>query len=151
MPKHLAQLTLTEIRDVCAQLREYARHDERAMVHVFFVLSALFTWKQAFCVPGSLIMNIVFGAMYGSYLGCAFASVLTALGGVLCYLLAAPFSEVMALLPGIAKPLNSMRKVLQSMQHAGEMSRATGRHGPTKSQNLWSYFCLLYTSDAADE
>ena len=143
VPKHLAQLTLTEIRDVCAQLREYARHDERAMVHVFFVLSALFTWKQAFCVPGSLIMNIVFGAMYGSYLGCAFASVLTALGGVLCYLLAAPFSEVMALLPGIAKPLNSMRKVLQSMQHAGEMSRATGRHGSTKSQNLWSYLLFL--------
>lgn len=168
LPTHLAQLTLTEIRDMCSALQEYARSSNGAMWHVWIVLSIFFTWKQAFCVPGSLITNIIFGAMYGAYAGSFFASILTALGGVLCYLLATPFGEVVALVPGIAKPLNSMRKALTTpapprtsdtysvrismeQRRSHEARRSMDARGSTEQsiapsgvqRNLWSYLLFL--------
>lgn len=141
LPAHLADLTLTEIRDICAELRQYSRSNQRAMWHVFFVLSTLFTWKQAFCVPGSLIMNIVFGAMYGAYAGAFYASMLTALGGVFCYFLAAPFAEIVQQIPGIAKPLNSMRVALA--QTASQKSKSMQHATASVGKNLWSYLMVL--------
>ncbi|WFD03306.1 hypothetical protein MOBT1_001995 [Malassezia obtusa] len=164
LPTHLAQLTLTEVRDMCAGLKEYARSNTYAMLHVWVVLSIFFTWKQAFCVPGSLITNIVFGAMYGAYFGSFFASILTALGGVLCYLLAMPFGEVVALVPGISKPLGAMQKALAAPLAHG--SSGTGARIPLRPRshdrtsrrvsgemprsaasgvrrNLWSYLLFL--------
>ncbi|WFD29913.1 hypothetical protein MSPP1_000927 [Malassezia sp. CBS 17886] len=165
LPTHLAQLTLAEIQDMCAQLRTYSRSSTGAMTHVFLVLAALFTWKQAFCVPGSLIMNIVFGAMYGAYAGCVYASVLTATGGVLCYLLASPFTQVVARVPGIAKPLNAMRAALTASGAApadvddihapgtvprasvdapvGSLARPAAEKPSGVGQNLWTYLLFL--------
>lgn len=142
LPKHLTHLTVSEISDICTELQKYAYSSSQARLHVFFVLAFFFTWKQAFCVPGSLIMNIVFGAMYGSYVGSLYTSVLTGFGGMLCYLLASPFSEVVTLFPKLAKPLLSMRKALQSLHYTDEGE--THRHSsPKLGRDLWSYLLFL--------
>ncbi|PKI82786.1 hypothetical protein MVES1_003741 [Malassezia vespertilionis] len=138
LPTHLTQLTLTEIRDMCEALSAYARSSRSASLHVFVVLSIFFTWKQAFCVPGSLITNIVFGAMYGAYAGAFFACIFTAVGGVLCYLLSVPIANVVLLVPGIAKPLHSMRRAL-----ASTMSTSRGGGARNIPRNLWSYLLFL--------
>lgn len=143
LPKHLAQLTLSEIRDICESLQVYSHSSFFAMIHVFLVLSVFFTWKQAFCVPGSLIMNIVFGAMYGSYAGCFHASLLTAFGGALCYALASPFADVVELFPKIARPLYSMSKALQAMN----TPRANGSSDQSSTirldKDLWTSLLIL--------
>ena len=144
LPAHLADLTLTEIRDMCAELQRYSRSSSSAMMHVFFVLSTLFTWKQTFCVPGSLIMNIVYGAMYGAYAGSVYASLLTALGGVLCYLISAPFSELVGVVPGLAKPLGSMRAALARASTAPKEDEDNGtERQPGGKKNIWSYLMVL--------
>ena len=143
LPKHLAQLTLSEIRDICESLQVYSHSSLLAMVHVFFVLSVFFTWKQAFCVPGSLIMNIVFGAMYGSYAGCFHASLLTAFGGALCYALASPFSDVVALFPRIARPLYSMSKALQAMNAPRTTEGAEHASSIRLDKDLWTSLLTL--------
>ncbi|WFD34811.1 hypothetical protein MCUN1_001655 [Malassezia cuniculi] len=140
LPTHLAELTLAEIRDMCVGLQQYASRDSSSMWHVFVVLSVLFVWKQAFCVPGSIIMNIIFGAMYGAYRGTLFASIYTAFGGLLCYLLAAPFAEVAAGVPGIAKPLHSMRVALADN---GAVPKAHEHGKAHVGRNLWSYLMVL--------
>lgn len=140
LPTHLTDLTLAEMRDMCAELQVYANRNIASMWHVFVVLSILFTWKQAFCVPGSIIMNIIFGAMYGAYSGTFFASVFTAFGGLLCYLLAAPFAEVAAVIPGIARPLHSMRTALADN---GATPKEHDNGNGHVSRNLWSYLMVL--------
>ena len=139
LPTRLADLTLAEIRDMCEGLRIYAGKDSSSMWHVFSVLSVLFTWKQAFCVPGSIIMNIIFGAMYGAYCGTIYTSVFTAVGGVLCYLLAAPFSDIAAEIPWFAHPLHSMRTALTVN---GAMDKEHGTN-VNVSRNIWSYLMIL--------
>ena len=148
MPTHLAQLTLSEIRDMCQNLRDYAASSNGAMIHVFLVLTLFFCWKQAFCVPGSLITNIIYGAMYGSYAGSLFASIFTAVGGIMCYFLAAPFADVVTLLPSLSKPLHSMRLALHKVhQQEGPTSLDGGvshvSRGSQSGGDLWSYLLFL--------
>lgn len=143
LPKHLAQLTLSEIRDICESLQTYAHSSFGATIHVFMVLSVFFVWKQAFCVPGSLIMNIVFGAMYGSYAGCFHATILTAFGGALCYALASPFVDVVALFPRISRALHSMSKALQAMDAPRTGDRAEPASSIRLDRDLWTSLLIL--------
>lgn len=134
LPKHIAGLTLAEIKEVALSLKTYSDSSNKAFVHTLVVIGTFFTWKQSFTVPGSLIMNVVFGAMYGTYWGTLYTSVLTAVGGVFCYLLSAPLAGLITSLPGLAKPLDAMRRALSPPRaHA-----ATGSDG-----NVWTYLLVL--------
>ena len=140
-PTHLTSLTLSEMRDMCQSLRTYASSSYGAMIHVFLVLTTFFVWKQAFCVPGSLITNIIYGAMYGAYAGAFFASIFTAVGGVLCYLLAAPFADLVTVFPKLSRPLQSMRVALQKVSTSHD-SAVSGDDRKQKN-NLWTYLLFL--------
>ncbi|PWN91017.1 hypothetical protein FA10DRAFT_267437 [Acaromyces ingoldii] len=125
LPGHITELTLSEIRDMSLSLRAYSRASPRAFVHTLAVLGYFFTWKQSFTIPGSLIMNVVFGAMYGTVMGTVYTSALTSLGGVFCYLLMAPLGPLIASMPGLHKPLDKMRGALSSGLSSSS-ARATG-------------------------
>ncbi len=99
LPKHITSLTLAEIKEIAMSLKLYSQSSNKAFMHTLIVLGTFFTWKQSFTVPGSLIMNVVFGAMYGTYSGTLYTSVLTAVGGVFCYLLSAPLAPLITSLP----------------------------------------------------
>jgi uncharacterized membrane protein YdjX (TVP38/TMEM64 family) len=47
--------------------------------------SAVFVFKQAFSIPGSIVMNILFGAMYGTASATAHTCFLTAVGSLGAY------------------------------------------------------------------
>ncbi|WFD00127.1 hypothetical protein MYAM1_002873 [Malassezia yamatoensis] len=158
MPTHLAQLSLVEVRDICTSLQHYSRSSSQAMWHVWVVLSVFFLWKQAFCIPGSLITNIVFGAMYGSYVGALWIGLLTSIGGMGCYLLAMPFGAVVDSVPGVSKALHSMRQALTTSQPSASswndaqashsaLSRSSARHSHSNRrsmrQDLWTYLLFL--------
>lgn len=137
LPKHIAGLTLTEIKEVALSLKTYSDSSNKAFVHTLVVIGTFFTWKQSFTVPGSLIMNVVFGAMYGTYWGTLYTSVLTSVGGVFCYLLSAPLAGLISSLPGLAKPLDAMRRAL-SPPRAHATTEAGGSEG-----NVWTYLLVL--------
>ncbi|KAE8232654.1 hypothetical protein CF326_g2314 [Tilletia indica] len=144
----LSHLTLTDIRALTTSLKEYARTGRAATVpadevgdlnagplglglaklHVLLVLSALFTWKQAFTIPGSIIMNVVFGALYGTSWGTLYTSLLTAFGGLCCYLLCSPLAPLIASLPGLKTPLHAIRTALdpdsaENSEHSEEQQQ----------------------------
>ncbi|PWN49023.1 hypothetical protein IE53DRAFT_167122 [Violaceomyces palustris] len=144
LPAHLTSLTLTEIKEIALSLKTYAESSPKSRTHTLLVLSALFTWKQSFCIPGSLIMNVVFGAMYGTYWGTFYTSILTSLGGVFCYLLSAPLAPLITSLPGLTKPLDSMRKALSpGRAHAPGSSVVISNSRGSSSGNVWSYLLVL--------
>lgn len=144
LPKHITSLTLAEIKDLAMSLKLYSQSSNKAFVHTLVVLGTFFTWKQSFTVPGSLIMNVVFGAMYGTYSGTLYTSVLTAVGGVFCYLLSAPLAPLITSLPGLAKPLDAMRRALSPGR-----ARASGRSVMISNSNggsngnVWTYLLVL--------
>lgn len=125
-------------------LKLYSQSSNKAFIHTLVVLGTFFTWKQSFTIPGSLIMNVVFGAMYGTYSGTLYTSVLTSVGGVFCYLLSAPLAPLITSLPGLAKPLDAMRRALSPGR-----ARASGRSVVISNMNggsngnVWTYLLVL--------
>lgn len=57
---------ISEIKLQTIALRDYSRKGLSEGLHVSAVLSALFVFKQAFSVPGSILVNILFGSLYGT-------------------------------------------------------------------------------------
>lgn len=144
LPKHITSLTLAEIKELAMSLKLYSQSSNKAFVHTLVVLGTFFTWKQSFTVPGSLIMNVVFGAMYGTYSGTLYTSVLTAVGGVFCYLLSAPLAPLITSLPGLAKPLDAMRRALSPgrARASGRSVMISNTNGGSNS-NVWTYLLVL--------
>lgn len=144
LPNHITSLTLVEIKELAMSLKLYSQSSNKAFVHTLVVLGAFFTWKQSFTVPGSLIMNVVFGAMYGTYSGTLYTSVLTAVGGVFCYLLSAPLAPLITSLPGLAKPLDAMRRALSPgrARASGRSVMISNSHSGSNG-NVWTYLLVL--------
>ena len=61
---------ISEIRQQSTALRDYSRRGFTEGLHVSAVLSAIFVFKQAFSVPGSILVNILFGSLYGTVSHC---------------------------------------------------------------------------------
>ncbi|KDN45614.1 hypothetical protein K437DRAFT_268395 [Tilletiaria anomala UBC 951] len=147
MPTHgLSELSMVEIRDMAFSLKDYAQSSGGAGWHTWLVLIFFFTWKQAFTVPGSLIMNVVLGALYGTYRATWYTSLFTGFGGILCYLLARPLGPLIESFPGLSKPLTAMRRALS---RSGNDSPATcpnkqpSHSSSSADANIWSYLLLL--------
>ncbi len=98
---------LRRIADILRGLRP-------AQVYVLFASAYLF--KQTFAVPGSALMNVLAGAVFGVYVGFPVCCALTATGATLCYALAAfcgrPLAEEFA-----PRALDAFEKRLRDNRH----------------------------------
>jgi len=77
--------SLEDIRSLAFTLGSYNHLHPK---YVLFLFSSAYLFKQTFAVPGSVFLNVLAGAIFGSTLGFLLCSFLTACGASLCYLLA---------------------------------------------------------------
>lgn len=83
---HLSLPTsVASIRDQISNLRSYAASSRPAYTHLLLVLSIVFVWKQAFSIPGSALVNVLIGSVYGTWTGTLFTCLLTACGSTVAY------------------------------------------------------------------
>lgn len=123
MPSHsLAQLSLSEMREICLSLREYATSSSRAYHHTLLILCIFLTYKQAFNVPGSIVSNIVFGALFGTWRAAFWLSVFTAVGGSGAAIMSAFVAPLVLRMPG-------MNKAVDMMKHAIGGGRSPSKKG----------------------
>lgn len=123
-PAHgLTQLSLAEIRDICMSLREYANSTPQAYHYTLMVLCLFFTYLQAFNVPGSIICNVVFGALFGAWRATFWLSIFTAVGGSGASVMSALVAPLVLKIPGMAKAVEVMRRAL------GKANKATTSNG----------------------
>jgi len=77
--------SLEDIRLLATVLNTYSSsHPE----YVLMLFSLAYLFKQTFAVPGSVFLNVLAGAIFGSVGGFLLCCTLTALGASFCYLLA---------------------------------------------------------------
>ncbi|NWH74496.1 TM41A protein, partial [Piaya cayana] len=79
-----------ELRELAAALRDFQRHHRGAALALF---CAAYLYKQSFAIPGSGVLNVLAGALFGPWAALALCSALTALGATFCYLLAGAFGK----------------------------------------------------------
>ncbi|NWX96286.1 TM41A protein, partial [Nothoprocta ornata] len=79
-----------ELREAAEALRQYEREHGGAALLLF---CAAYLYKQSFAIPGSSLLNVLAGALFGPWLGLALCSALAAAGATLCYLLSGAFGK----------------------------------------------------------
>ncbi|TSR51425.1 Transmembrane protein 41A-A [Bagarius yarrelli] len=97
---------LQELKQTAGLLRFYN------MEHSGFVLllfSSAYLYKQAFAIPGSSLLNILAGALFGPWLGLALCSVLTTVGASMCLM---PYNLVCVQTGVVLSDVSSLDDVL---------------------------------------
>ena len=77
--------SLDDIRKLAIILNNYNTNHPH---YVLLLFSLAYVFKQTFAVPGSVFLNVLAGAIFGSGAGFLLCCCLTACGASLCYLLA---------------------------------------------------------------
>jgi len=80
--------SLKDVQSKAKDLGRYSSSDPLAFFHVLAVLACLFCYKQAFSIPGSILINVLFGHLYSLIPATILTSSLTAVGSILAYALA---------------------------------------------------------------
>ncbi|XP_028993743.1 transmembrane protein 41A-A [Betta splendens] len=81
---------LEELRELAELLQFYkAEHTG----YVLLLYCSAYLYKQSFAIPGSSLLNILAGAIFGPYQGLLLACVLTTVGSTICYLLSQAFGK----------------------------------------------------------
>ncbi|ORX91835.1 hypothetical protein K493DRAFT_227031 [Basidiobolus meristosporus CBS 931.73] len=65
-------------------LKGFTDQGEENHQKIFVIFLLLYLWKQTFCVPGSILLNLIAGALYGMP-SVPLLCLLTAVGSTLCY------------------------------------------------------------------
>ncbi|XP_014776129.1 transmembrane protein 41A isoform X1 [Octopus bimaculoides] len=81
---------LEELNSLVSHLSLY-KNDH--MSYIFLLFCSAYLYKQAFAIPGSVFLNLLAGALFGTVLGFITTSFLTACGATCCYLLSENFGK----------------------------------------------------------
>merc|ERR1712071_123192 len=77
-------------------------------------------YKQAFAIPGSVFLNILAGALYGSILGTIITSVYSAIGATACYMLSRQIFGVI-IEHYLSTKVQSIRTFIHTQQQIGSL------------------------------
>jgi len=86
--------SLEDIRILATVLNTYSTSNPEYVLALF---STAYLFKQTFAVPGSVFLNVLAGAIFGSVGGFLLCCTLTALGASFCYMLARAVGKEVAM------------------------------------------------------
>ncbi|XP_042201636.1 transmembrane protein 41A isoform X1 [Callorhinchus milii] len=81
---------LEELRVIAGQLHSYK---DQHPGYVLLLYCSAYLYKQTFAIPGSSLLNILAGALFGPWLGLALCCNLTAIGATFCFLLSKTYGK----------------------------------------------------------
>ncbi|KAA0715926.1 Transmembrane protein 41A-A [Triplophysa tibetana] len=81
---------LEELKEISVLLQFY---NTEHTGYVLLLFCSAYLYKQAFAIPGSSFLNILAGALFGTWYGLLLACVLTTVGATLCFLLSQAFGK----------------------------------------------------------
>ncbi|KAH7914185.1 hypothetical protein BJ138DRAFT_1110765 [Hygrophoropsis aurantiaca] len=111
--------TLSELAKLGGELHAYSRSGSMPLAHVIGVLSVTAVWKHAWSIPGSVIWNVLAGALFPPVLATLLLTSLTTLGSISATLLCMPLAPFLS--RAFPRALDLTRNALE-----GESDLTTG-------------------------
>ncbi|EUC67492.1 SNARE associated domain protein, putative, partial [Rhizoctonia solani AG-3 Rhs1AP] len=103
--------TLQQVAILGRDLQAYADSGLSGKAHVLGVLSIVAVWKHAFSIPGSVVLNVLAGALLSPALGTLLMTILTTIGSVCASVLSAPLTPLVRRF--VPRPLHLVRQALE--------------------------------------
>ncbi|GAN06598.1 transmembrane protein 41A-A-like [Mucor ambiguus] len=111
--------TLEDVQQTALQLEELIKNSWSGYGSVTFVFAVLYLWQQAFSIPGSVLLNLLAGYLYGITMGTVWTSLLTAGGATLAYGLAILVGEPLIRVPWFARKAEPLNRQLEQERQTG--------------------------------
>ncbi|KIK48953.1 hypothetical protein CY34DRAFT_70932 [Suillus luteus UH-Slu-Lm8-n1] len=125
--------TLPELAALGRELHAYSQSGPLHLAHVIGVLSVTAVWKHAWSIPGSVIWNVLAGALFHPVLATLLLSALTTLGSIFATLLCVPLAPSLSRM--FPRALQMTRIALE-----GESDLSTGKNSKSPT---WARLSVL--------
>lgn len=83
----------TSIQDLFKLSLLFKIYLENNKTYMFILFISAYLYKQAFCIPGSALLNVLGGAIFGLWVALPLCCLLTGVGATLSYLISRTFAE----------------------------------------------------------
>jgi len=113
--------TLTDIATLGRELHGYSQSGPVHMAHVIGVLAVTSVWKHAWSIPGSVIWNVLAGALFSPALATLLLTALTTIGSIFATLLAKPLAPFLTYF--FPRALDLTRNALEGYPNMNRLSR----------------------------
>lgn len=131
--------TLPDLAQLGRELHGYSQSGLAEMAHVIAVLAISAIWKHAWSVPGSVIWNVLAGALFSPAFATILMTALTTIGSVCATLLAMPLGPLVTRF--FPRALDLTRHALEGDADAPP---ADGESAPNKSRSsAWVRLSVL--------
>ncbi|KAF8351396.1 snare associated Golgi protein-domain-containing protein [Amanita rubescens] len=103
--------TITDVAQLGRELHGYSQSGLGPLAHVLGVMAISAIWKHAWSIPGSVIWNVLAGALFSPAIATLLLTLLTTIGSVFATMLSAPLAPV--LMHFFPKALDMTRAALE--------------------------------------
>ncbi|CAO3631413.1 unnamed protein product [Cunninghamella echinulata] len=86
---------------------------------VIFIYASLYLWQQTYSLPGTILLNILAGYIYGIFLGTLWTSYLTALGSTFAYFIFYKIGTPIMQFEWIQKKTDQMKSQMEKEKETG--------------------------------
>ncbi|CUA70385.1 hypothetical protein RSOLAG22IIIB_00745 [Rhizoctonia solani] len=115
--------TLDHIQALGKELQAYSSGSSAGMAHVMGVMCCLAIWKHAWSIPGSVVLNVLTGALISPLWATLLMTALTSTGSLIATLLAAPLSPLVQRF--VPKALDVVSVALQGSGNSQSSAKRT--------------------------
>ncbi|KAL0576913.1 hypothetical protein V5O48_005059 [Marasmius crinis-equi] len=88
--------TITDIAQLGRELHGYSQSGPGPLAHVIGVMAVTAIWKHAWSIPGSVVWNVLAGALFSPAFATLLMTLLTTIGSMCATLLSAPLAPFLA-------------------------------------------------------
>ena len=106
-----------DLNELASMLKKY---NQSHWWNVFVLFSSAYIYKQAFAIPGSVFLNILAGALYGTVAGTIITSIYAAFGASCCYLLSKQLFGVL-ITKFFSSKMERMRDIIKKQSEIGSL------------------------------
>ncbi|KAG0749499.1 hypothetical protein G6F62_000456 [Rhizopus arrhizus] len=106
--------TLEDVQETATKLDELINTSWTGYQSVTIVFAVLYLWQQAFSIPGSVLLNLLAGYLYGIVIGTLWTSLLTAGGATIAYGLSILVGEPLIHVPWVHRRAQPLLRQLET-------------------------------------
>ncbi|KAK7695901.1 hypothetical protein QCA50_000540 [Cerrena zonata] len=125
---------LTDLAQLGRELHGYSQSGALPMAHVIAVMSVTAVWKHAWSIPGSVIWNVLAGALFSPAYATLLLTTLTTIGSIFATLLAAPLAPFLS---------NAFPRALAMTRDALEGSSSSNANSSSSKSSPWVRLSIL--------
>ncbi|KAF9009006.1 hypothetical protein BDQ17DRAFT_1275343 [Cyathus striatus] len=133
--------TITDVAQLGRELHDYSQSGPGPMAHVVGVMAISAVWKHAWSIPGSVIWNVLAGALFSPAFATLLLTALTTIGSASATLLSTPLAPFLSYM--FPRALDMTRGALGGVDSEDDLQDLSSSPNPKSRSSAWVRLSVL--------